>query len=407
MPGDLVGGDPRLAVLLNCFSRQVSSRAQKNGRGHQFAPFLVRDAEDCGLVYFGDLINGGLDFTGIDILPTADDHLFGAINDVEEAILVLSPDVSGMKEPTTQCFCGFVHRGLVSRQFFLDVVPVTEHDAGPTRYEISEFAGSYRLAGCIDDSQIDTGAWTAARLKSVVGVLSVCQTSQETGFAQTVNLQQLHFRHESASISYNRGSDGRTSIRQHLQRVEIEHSKVLKLTQSVDHRRYEDRVCHSVCLNGGTKRQRVKALQRHLRRAEDRGCEHRGKVGDMEHRRRMEKNGLFTICQPVIQVMNVGEDVRVCKRSPFGGTSSSARVQKHKNRFWVVELSGVWLFFDPMKRIQVDYVLPLQPYSRYGKLRMPDQSTRASILDEPVNLGACVTCVDGNSDDAKQAAGID
>jgi hypothetical protein len=38
---------------------------------------------------------------------------------------------------------------------------------------------------------------------------------------------------------------------------------------------------------------------------------------------------------------------------------------------------------------------------------MPDQATRASILEEPVNLGACVTSVDGNSDDAKQAAGID
>jgi hypothetical protein len=38
---------------------------------------------------------------------------------------------------------------------------------------------------------------------------------------------------------------------------------------------------------------------------------------------------------------------------------------------------------------------------------MPDQTTGSSILEESVNLGACVTRVDGNCNDAKQAAGID
>ena len=38
---------------------------------------------------------------------------------------------------------------------------------------------------------------------------------------------------------------------------------------------------------------------------------------------------------------------------------------------------------------------------------MPDQATRSCILKEPINLGAGVTRVDGNCNDAKQAAGID
>ena len=39
--------------------------------------------------------------------------------------------------------------------------------------------------------------------------------------------------------------------------------------------------------------------------------------------------------------MNVREDVRVCKRGPFGGSGRSARVQERKDRVRIVKLSGV------------------------------------------------------------------
>src|ERR1700728_3647279 len=104
--------------------------------------------------------------------------------------------------------------------------------------------------------------------------------------------------------------------------------------------------------------------------------------------------------------MNIGEDVRVCERCPFGGSGRSARVQKHKDRVRIVKLSGVWLAFDFIKRIDVDDELQLKRHGRRGELRMSDQATWANIFEEPVNLGPCVTRVDGNCDDAKQAAGI-
>src|ERR1700678_4485138 len=121
----------------------------------------------------------------------------------------------------------------------------------------------------------------------------------------------------------------------------------------------------------------------------------------------MKKDCLLAICQPVIQVMNVGEDVRMCERGAFGGTGRSTRVQEHKDRVRIVKFSGVWLAFDFIKRIDVDHEFQLKRYGRRGELRMPDEATRAGILEEPVNLGADVTRVDGNCDDAKQAAGID
>src|SRR6202041_192194 len=103
----------------------------------------------------------------------------------------------------------------------------------------------------------------------------------------------------------------------------------------------------------------------------------------------------LAICQPVIQVMNVGEDVRMCKRSPFGGTGRSACVQKHEDRVRIVELARVWLAFDFIKRIDVDHELQLKHNGRRGELRMPDQATRTSIFEEPVNLVGSVTSVDG------------
>src|ERR1700756_5993705 len=37
---------------------------------------------------------------------------------------------------------------------------------------------------------------------------------------------------------------------------------------------------------------------------------------------------------------------------------------------------------------------------------MSDQTARSCILDEPINLGTCITRVDGNCDDSQQAAGV-
>src|SRR5258705_3937345 len=121
----------------------------------------------------------------------------------------------------------------------------------------------------------------------------------------------------------------------------------------------------------------------------------------------MKKDGLLSVRQPVVEVVNVRKNVRVCKRGSFGGAGRSACVQKHENRVRIVKLSGVWFFVGLTKRSEVDHVLPLQGHRGCGKLRMPDQTARSRILKNPVNLGACITRVDGNCNDAKQAAGID
>src|ERR1700722_20340820 len=112
-------------------------------------------------------------------------------------------------------------------------------------------------------------------------MFGICQTSQETGFTQTVNLQQLCFRQSSAHFPYERGSDWRDTVAKHIQRIQFECCTALELTESVDHRRDEHRVGYPECLNTGAERHCIKALHCHLCCAEDRGREHRGKIGYM------------------------------------------------------------------------------------------------------------------------------
>src|SRR5277367_4146503 len=104
MPRDLVRSDPLFAVLHEFYSRESGSRPQNHGRGHQLTPLFIRDAKDRGLLDLRNFIYGRLDFTGVDILPAAHDHVFRTIDDVEVAVLVLASDISGVEEPATQCF---------------------------------------------------------------------------------------------------------------------------------------------------------------------------------------------------------------------------------------------------------------------------------------------------------------
>jgi hypothetical protein len=54
----------------------------------------VRYANDRAVGHVRVLVQCGLDLDGIDVLPAADDHVLGAINDVDEAFFVNSGDVS-------------------------------------------------------------------------------------------------------------------------------------------------------------------------------------------------------------------------------------------------------------------------------------------------------------------------
>src|ERR1700733_2428149 len=120
----------------------------------------------------------------------------------------------------------------------------------------------------------------------------------------------------------------------------------------------------------------------------------------------MKKDGLLSVRQPVVEVVDVRKNVRVCKCGSFGISGRAARVQKHENRVRIVKFTAVKFFFSLLERSEVDQVFPMQAHRRCRKLGMPDQTARSSILEEPVNLGTCITRVDGNYNDAKQAAGI-
>ena len=53
--------------------------------------------DDCGLSYTGDLIEDVFDFGRIDVLAAEDAHVFPAIDDVVEAVLVDARGIAGVQ----------------------------------------------------------------------------------------------------------------------------------------------------------------------------------------------------------------------------------------------------------------------------------------------------------------------
>src|SRR4051812_35098359 len=82
-------------VPLQGLDGQRGARPWVHGGGHLLAQALVGHTEDGGLVHRGMLVDGGLHLGAVDVLSPAQDHVLGAVLDVDEALVVDAADVTG------------------------------------------------------------------------------------------------------------------------------------------------------------------------------------------------------------------------------------------------------------------------------------------------------------------------
>jgi hypothetical protein len=94
---------------------------------HGLAPALVRDAEDGHLVHAGMPREHRLDLDGVHVLAAGDDHVLGAVDHEEVAVLVLTGEVAGAVPA--------VHQGGRGR---VRPVPVAEHHVRPADPELAD-----------------------------------------------------------------------------------------------------------------------------------------------------------------------------------------------------------------------------------------------------------------------------
>src|SRR6202041_2063804 len=93
--------------------------------------------------------------------------------------------------------------------------------------------------------------------------------------------------------------------------------------------------------------------------AECRSREHAGKVCDVKDRSGVEVDPAFGVAHPVVEVVDVGEDIAMRHHDAFWPPRCAARVDKAQNGLGIVKdlrnrAAANW------KRVPVDHLLPAQ-----------------------------------------------
>src|SRR6476661_808756 len=128
---DLVVGEVSPAVSNQIIGAESSSGLAHHACRHELAPLRVGYSEDCCFQNRRMLVNDGFDLAGIDILSAGDDHVFHAVEDIEIAVRVAVANVARPKQSVLKREPGL-----------LRIVPVTAHDVGAARHQLTALSRS-------------------------------------------------------------------------------------------------------------------------------------------------------------------------------------------------------------------------------------------------------------------------
>ncbi len=194
-------------------------------------------------------------------------------------------------------------------------------------------------------------------------MLIVQQGGQEARLAEPVPLHKFHARENLPGAVDQFGGHGRSAVRDPLQGRHVIPRQVRELGQHVDHRRHQHRVGDAVALDRLAEALRAELWDRDLAGAESRRREQEREVRDVEHRRRVEEDTAFLVGHPVVEEVDVREDICVSQRDALRAPGRAARVDQGQDQVRVVNGLGA----GPARSAQglfVEYQLPRNPHGR-------------------------------------------
>src|SRR5947209_4879015 len=151
-------------------------------------------------------VNDGFDFAGINVFSAGDDHVLQAIKNVEVSVCVLIPNVARSEEAVSE------------REFsFFRLVPITAHDIRAASDQLACLSGFDFLPCCIDNTHVDSHAWTPARGELVLGVLVIQQASEKSGFAESIDLNKFNIWQNLSRSMHKFRSHRRSTVSQMLE----------------------------------------------------------------------------------------------------------------------------------------------------------------------------------------------
>ncbi|MCY1440915.1 hypothetical protein D9M71_572090 [compost metagenome] len=190
-------------------------RLVRDGRGglehddgmHRLAPLVAGDADHRALGDGRVTGQGGFDFRAVYVLATADDHVFQAVADIHEAIVVHVAAVAGMHPASLQGLgAGF--------RFF----PVTGHHVGPAHDDLADCAARYLTALVVDDAHLGAGGRLPGGIHLAAGLVldAVVLAAQRGGhrcqLGHAVSLEELRMGEGLPGPLEQRRGDGRGPV---------------------------------------------------------------------------------------------------------------------------------------------------------------------------------------------------
>src|ERR1700685_3895037 len=182
-------------------------------------------------------------------------------------------------------------------------------------------------------------------------------------------------------------------------------SRVWELSEQIDHRGHEHGVSHVLSLHHLAENLRAKFRNCDLAGPECRGREHAGKIRDVEDRSGVQVGPAFGVAHPVVEVVDVSENIAMCHHDAFWLPRRAARVDETQNGLGVVKdirnrIASKWEWFF------IDDLLPAQLYAGNSERGMAHDPTRTRIFEHPVDLFRRQAGVYRNGDHREPAARV-
>src|SRR5260370_18475655 len=166
------------------------------------------------------LVNNRVDFTGVNIFATGNNHVLQTVQDVEITVRILIAQVSRAKQPVSECA-----RGLFR------IVPIAAHDVGAPSHQFTTMPGFGWLSCLIHHLDIDSERRSPTGQELIVSVFLVLQTREKAGFTQSVDLNEFEIWDKLSCPVDQLSRHRRSAVSQYLKTAQVrseEHTSELQ-----------------------------------------------------------------------------------------------------------------------------------------------------------------------------------
>src|ERR1700722_2396754 len=237
-------------------------------------------------------------------------------------------------------------------------------------------------------------------------MLLIFKTSKESGLTESIALEKFHVRQKLSYPTHKFRSYWRAAISQDLKAAQVIWLAFEQLCQQVEHGWHEHRMGHAFALDQLTERLRIELWNRDLAHTESRRGEHGGKIGNMKNRSRMQIDTAFLACHPIVEVVEVRQDVLVSHHDALRPARSAARINDGQNCVRVI--NRIWTGgVHNVQRLFIEHELPRNLLRRLWERGMPHQPARFCIKQHLIDFRQGEPSVYRDCSNAEPAAGID